>query len=211
MLKEAPDEAGNAWGRIATLAVLSGHITEDDLFQRMESMNLNEAWLGASQVFAANLDQHLHDNLCVNGLQRILRVKNLSQGVYRSIEHAFDPKHHGRHLGVDIAINFIDRIAPDDQHFDLHIILDWIADLAGKNPLAALDICERLVERLSMLKTPYRIWHTEPLIAALSNILREADETDNPDLIKRAVRLQDQFLQMDIPGMDDYFKQASQL
>jgi hypothetical protein len=211
MLEEAPDETGNAWGRIATLAVLSGHITEDDLFQRLESMNLNEAWLGASQVFTANLDQHLHDNLCVNGLQRILGEQNLSQGVYKSIEHAFDPKHHGRHLGAELAVSLIDRIAPDDQHFDLHIVLDWIADLAGKDPVGALGICERLVERLSMLTTPYRIWHTEPLIAALSNILREADETDNPDLIKRAVRLQDQFLQMDIPGMDDYFKQAGQL
>jgi len=211
MLNEAPDETGNAWGRIATLAVLSGHIEEDDLFQQLESMNLNEAWLGASQIFAANLDQHLHDNLCINGLRRILQTKNLDQKVYRRIEHAFDPKNHGCHLGPDVAFNFIDSIAPNDQHFDLHTFLDWIADFSGKNPIAALDICERLAERLGTMPTPYRIWHTEPLITALSSILREADETDDAELIDRAVRLQDQFLRMDIPGMDDYFKRASQL
>lgn len=211
MRNEASDEAGGAWGRIATLAVLSGHIEEDNLFQQLESMNLTKAWLGASQVFAANLDQHLHDNLCINGLRRILQTKNLDQNVYRSIEHAFDPKNHGRHLGPDVALNFIDTIAPDDQHFDLHTFLDWIADFAGRNPVAALDICERLAERLGTMPSPYRIWHTEPLIAALSSILREADETDDTNLIHRAIRLQDQFLCMDIPGMDDYLKRASQL
>lgn len=211
MLSEAPDEAGEAWGRIATLALLSGHIEEGDLFQRLESMNLTGAWLGTAQVFAANLDQHLHDNLCINGLRRILQKKDLKQNVYRRIEHAFDPKRHGRHLGPDVAINFIDSIAPDDQHVNLHTFLDWIADFAGRNPVSALDICERLAERLAVMTTPYRIWHTEPLIAALSSILREADETDDTSLIHRAIRLQDQFLHMDIPGMDDYFKRASQL
>ena len=211
MRNEASYEAGGAWGRIATLAVLSGHIEEDNLFQQLESMNLTEAWLGASQVFAANLDQHLHDNLCINGLRRILQTKNLDQNVYRSIEHAFDPKNHGRHLGPDVAFNFIDTIAPDDQHLDPHTFLDWIADFAGRNPVAALDICERLAERLGGMPTPYRIWRAEPLISALSSILREADETDNAELINRAVCLQDQFLRMDIPGMDDYLKRASQL
>ncbi len=205
---EAPDEAGESWGRIATLATLSGHIEDSNLFHQLESMSLPSAWLGASQVFAANLNQHL--DLCVKGLRRIFHTKNLDKGIYRSIEHAFNPKNHGRLLNQEVARDFISTVEAEDHGLDLHIFLDWIADLAGRDPIAALDICERLTQRISELESPHQIWHTEPLIAALSSILREADETDDPVLISRAVRLQDQFLRMDIYGMADYFKHTDQ-
>lgn len=208
---EAPDEAGEAWGRIATLASLSEHIEQDDLFRRLESTNLASAWVGASQVFAANLDHHLHNDLCINGLRRILPRENLDEQVYRTIEHSFTPKEHGRLLDRGFAFTFIDTIRVGDQNLGLHDFLNWIGDLAGRNPVTALDTCEHLAIRLSELDTPHGIWHTEPLIAALSSILREADETDDDELIRRAVRLQDQFLRLDIPGMDDYFKRASQV
>jgi hypothetical protein len=208
---EAPEEGGKTWGRIATLAALSGHIEASDLFRQLESMNLPSAWLGASEVFAANLDQHRHDNLCINGLRRILQMQDLDNHIYGNIERAFDPKNHGRLLGKDVALNFIDAIKPDHQRFGLFMFLDWIADLAGRDPITALEICERLAEKLGEMASPYQIWHHEPLIAALSSILREADETDDNDLINRAVRLQDFFLRLDMPGIDDYLKNASLL
>ena len=211
LLIEAPNEAGEAWGRIATLASLSEHIEQDDLFRRLESTNLASAWVGTSQVFAANLDHHLHGDLCINGLRRILQRENLDEKVYRTIEHSFAPKEHGSLLDREFALIFIDAIRPADQNLSLHDFLDWIGDLAGRDPVTALDTCERLTIRLNELDSQHWIWHTEPLIAALSSILREADETDDSDLIRRAVRLQDQFLRMDIPGMDDYFKRASQV
>lgn len=208
---EALDEGGNTWARIAALAVLSGHIEEAELFRQLESMNLSSAWLGASAVFVANLDMHRHDGLCVNGLRRILQLPNLENQIYGNIERAFDPKNHGRLLGKDLAINFIDAIKPDNQPFGLFTFLDWIADLAGRDPISALEICERLAKRLGEMASPYHIWHHEPLIAALSSILREADETDDDELINRAVRLQDFFLRLDMPGIDDYLNQASHL
>ena len=53
--------------------------------------------------------------------------------------------------------------------------------------------------------------HSEPLLAALNNILREADESEDEAMIKRAVRLQDQFLRMDINGMEEFLVQAAKL
>jgi len=211
MRVEAPEEAGSAWGRIATLISLSGRIGQDDLFQQLESLNTASAWKGAAQVFAANLDQHLNDDLCVSGLRRILKRKNLDEQVFNAIEHAFAHKSQSRCLDEEFVLHFIDAIKPGDRHCDLREFLDWIADLASRDPVAALTICERLAVKLSELKPPYQIWHTEPLIAVLSSILREADETDDEALINRAVRLQDQFLRMDINGIEDFFEQAARL
>ena len=94
------------------------------------------------------------------------------------------------------------------RHQDFHDFLDWIADLASRDPIAALTVCERLVSKLSDLESPLQIWRTESLISALSAILREADETDDETLIHRAVNLQDQFLRLDIRGIEDFFEQA---
>jgi len=207
MRLEAPAEAGEAWGRIAALSSLSGHIEHDVLFSHLESMNLETALLGVAQVFTANLDQY--NNACVNGLKRILKWDKLDMRIHGSIEHAFAPKIQGRRLDRDFALNFLSAI--DLSNFNLHSFLDWLADLAGRDPVSAIDICEHLFTKLSEVDPPHRIWHTEPIVAPLSSILREADETDDKELIRRAVLLQDQFLRMDIPGMDEYLKWASQL
>lgn len=54
------------------------------------------------------------------------------------------------------------------------------------------------------------LWRTEPLIAALNEILREADETDDPKLIQRAINLQDRFLKLDMRGMEELLNKAGQ-
>jgi len=211
MQEESPQEAADAWGRIMTLATLSGHIKQDDLFGQLDAMNSIHAWEGAAQVFTANLDRHQDDRLCINGLRRILKLGDSSEQIFSTVRHAFDPKRHGRYLDEEFALLYIEAINPVGRHQDFHDFLDWIADLASRDPLAALTVCECLVSKLSNLESPLQLWRTESLISALSTILREADETDDETLIRRAVTLQDQFLRLDIRGIEDFFEQAGRL
>lgn len=41
-------------------------------------------------------------------------------------------------------------------------------------------------------------------------ILREADELDDPELIQKAIALQDRFLKLDLQGMEDMLNSAAQ-
>jgi hypothetical protein len=50
MRKEAPDEAGGSWGRIMTLATLTEHVQQDELFSQLQAMDSSTAWEGAAQV-----------------------------------------------------------------------------------------------------------------------------------------------------------------
>ncbi|MEO8980600.1 MAG: hypothetical protein ABI548_13580 [Polyangiaceae bacterium] len=43
----------------------------------------------------------------------------------------------------------------------------------------------------------------------LLEILKEADETDDPVLIARAVNLQDDFLRLEVAGMDELLDNSS--
>jgi hypothetical protein len=48
------------------------------------------------------------------------------------------------------------------------------------------------------------------LIATLKEILSEADETDDSELIQRAINLQDRFLRLDIHGIEELLAKAGQ-
>jgi hypothetical protein len=76
--------------------------------------------------------------------------------------------------------------------------------------LELLELTETLAEKLETTMNAQQLWHTEPLIVALNEILREADETDNSELIQRAINLQDRFLRLDVRGMEELLNRAGQ-
>jgi len=51
--------------------------------------------------------------------------------------------------------------------------------------------------------------HGEPLIDAMLEILREADQSDDPMLIARAIALQDRFLGLGLMGMEAMLEKAT--
>jgi hypothetical protein len=211
MRVEASQEAGGAWGRLSSLALLSGHMDKDKLFAELKAMSSPSAWKGVAQVFVANMDRHMGDGLCLQALKWILHDKDLDKATLHVIETAFKAEKHGRLLDRDFALDFIDAMQPDAHGYDLSHFIDWIAGLSICNPVAALDVCEQVVTKLNASESPRQLWHTEPLISTLSCILRETDQSDDEELIHRAVRLQDQFLQMDITGIDNFFNNAARL
>ena len=101
---------------------------------------------------------------------------------------------------------FINAIDSTDRHDRFFHFLDWLSWVSSRDPLLALDLCEALADKMSSLDPPYRILNSKPLIAALVSILREADETDDPAIIGRAIILQDRFLRMDMHGLEAIFE-----
>jgi hypothetical protein len=93
----------------------------------------------------------------------------------------------------------------------IHQLLRWLEDFAIRDPLAALAVFERLATKLEGVGDPVRLWPTDPVIAGVASILREADQTDDESLIHRAVTLQDRFLRIGIRGIEELFDQASQV
>lgn len=207
---EAPNEAGSTWGRITALASLSGHVAQESLFEQLNKMNNPMAWKGVAEVFSANLDQH--ETQCMQGLFRILKRGDVDKKTLRAVGHAFASGKDGRLLDSQFAILFIASMKFDGDGYVHSELTDWIAYLSGRDSIAALDVCECLVEKLEITGvTTDNLLNTESLVAALANIFREADESDDKEMILRAVRLQDHFLRMDIRGMDDFFEQAVKL
>jgi len=207
LIKEAPNDAGEVWSHISALAYLSGYIAEDDLFTTLEKLNSNAAWKNAIDVFTGNFDKKEHCKACEAAFLRIICLPNLSKETLRQIEFLFgDNRKSQQCVTKNFGIAFIKAIQ-HDQDLSLTYLFDWLAFISIQDPEAALELCEQLIKKLSSLKTPCRMWHTDPLVSTLDNILKEADESNDSELIHRAIVLQDGFLGLDIRGIDEFINE----
>ena len=203
------EEAGETWGRISTLASLAGHISQNELFESLANAGPN-AWKGSAQVFAANLNRSEHREVCHSGLIAILGHGNLPDEVIREIERCFGKEDNGGIIRPELAFAFLNALSIFTGSHTIRNFLKWLGYEARLNPLLALEMAETLVDTLDAKAQSHHLSHTEHLITSLNEILREADETDDPDLIQRAINLEDRFLRLEIYGIEEFLAKAGQ-
>ncbi|MBF0628948.1 MAG: hypothetical protein HQL91_12090 [Magnetococcales bacterium] len=209
MFREVPDESADSWSRIAALATLTGHMTLETLFEHLRFKNSDQAWKGAVQVFCSNLDKH--NAFCVSGLDEIVRWDTLPDPLFSELIRMFRDKKHQPYIPVQLGKQFINHTALTSVSCNLGDFFEWLAFLAERDSLSTLELCEQLIKHLSSLEPLRHIWDTDDLFAAWTSILREADETNDENLMRRIVALQDRFLQMGIYKTDEWLQKAESL
>ena len=210
LLYEGMEESGDIWGRISTLASLVGYISQEELFEILTKKESHAAWLGATQVFTANLDLQEHTAKCISGLFRILRQQNLSNDIIREVDECFKEKNKITSIQREFIFAFIEALPASTNELSFNNFIEWLGYESSRNPLSALDFTEALAERIETTINTIELWQTKPLISALNEILREADGTDDPQLIQRAINLQDRFLRLGVYGMEELLNTAGQ-
>jgi hypothetical protein len=204
LFNEAMDEAGETWGRISTLASLAGHITQQELFQNLEQANI-KAWKGAAQVFVANYQQH--HTICHQGILNILCRENLTDDTLLVIEKCFNREKNKRVIKQDLATAFLKALPSVINVNHIDYFLEWLSLEAHRSPLSVFDLVETLAKKNESEHQPW-FAGSKPLITVLNAILREADELDDPQLIQRAIALQDSFFKLDLQGINEMLDKA---
>ncbi|PSB30818.1 AAA family ATPase [Chlorogloea sp. CCALA 695] len=210
LLHEGIEDAGSTWGCISTLACLAGYINQQQLFDSLTETNNVNAWKGATEVFIVNLDQHQHTVICYSGLMTILRQKSIAEEIIWKIERCFAQKNTGNLISSDLALAFLDALPVSSERYEIYHLFEWLSYEASRDPLSALDVTEVLAEKLEGKLTTQALGRTQPLIKALNEIFREADETDDLNLIQRVIKLQDHFLKLNINGIEELLAKAGQ-
>ncbi|BCL39676.1 hypothetical protein [Nostoc sp. MS1] len=207
LLHEGMEEAGDIWGRISTLASLAGHIDQQQLFEILIKTNNNPAWEGATQVFIANLHLQEHTKKCISGLILILQNRSLSGETITLIDRCFQEETRN-YITREFAFTFISSLKSPVRNIDFDSFLEWLGYESRRNPIEILELIEELAKKFETEISVYSIYPTQPLIIALNEILREADDTDELQLIQRAINLQDRFLKLNIEGMEELLRKA---
>lgn len=210
MFSEGMAEAGDTWGRISTLASLAGYISKEKLFATLNIAN-DEAWRGATQVFAANLKEKEHKDICSTGLITILRTGNLSNRLFEEIDLFFRESSNWAFIQHEFVLAFLDSISRSNERYSFWHFYGWICHQVNCNLLLGMETLELVLKSLEQEndRSDFAFGNTEPLIAALNEILREADERDDSDLIHRAIELQDCFLRLNVYGIEKFLANAA--
>jgi hypothetical protein len=201
---EAIEPAGETWGRISTLCYLSGHLPGNQLFGDLVRANNKGSWLGATQVFDANISDSKTRTMCEEGILRILRERPLPSEVLHRIDIMFDHLPvDGREAEIRIAESFVEAFESGQDFCERHCFFDWIPKLSNNSPRSALQLCEKILKKIAEVEPPRHLWNVEGLVIACLRILREADELDDQEFIRRAIYLQDQLLQLGFPKIQE--------
>jgi hypothetical protein len=220
IFQEGMEEAGDSWGRISALACLSGHITQNLVFERLQLVaDCESAWKGVAQVFTANLHIPEHTNTCYTGILKILEVDKdrLHSGILVMISQYFskkidiDREIDRENIDCKILSNLLEKILCIHNLAQLHSfgISQYLSKLSRVNPLEALPLLELLARKLK--EEADSAWILEPkyLIMTLKEIFAEVEESQDMDLINRAIDLQDLFLELNINGIDNFLDKAA--
>jgi hypothetical protein len=190
------------------MALLEGHLTEDALFAALEGMDRPGLWKGAAAVFSANMGNARLARVCRTGLLRLLDCTAEAEPILLLDRHLADGIGSSA-ADIELVARLIERIGPRTKSHDIFALPDWLAGTARRNPMAALHLLEKLAARLDGLDRAGPFLHGESLIVALLEILREADDSDDPALIGRAIALQDRFLGLGVIGMEEMLDKAT--
>ena len=199
MLHSGSAECAEAWGRLASLCHLSGHLSFDELLAGLAIAD-QAAWRGVVDVFAHNLDGLKH-GACLNGLRQLFRLNIIDKECTKRLDHAFGVDKSAVLIDINLACSYIAMIPNEHGHYETIYFFPWLEKFAEHNPWCACELLEVLARRLEI--EPGYIHDPKSLVSILHAILREADQTGKPSDIRRAISLQDQFLRLNIKELDN--------
>jgi hypothetical protein len=208
MLAETSGQADETWSRLTTLALLEGQLSEDVLFARLTTLERPSLWQGAASVFSANIGKAELAPACRSGLSRILDCAKAIEIVV-VLDRVLMSQIGFQSADLRIVERFIDCIGPSHQRRNLFELPKWLATAARRDPTQVLPLLEKLAPKVEGWGLYGGFLHGEPLIDAMLEILREADQSDDPMLIARAIALQDRFLGIGLTGMEDMLEKAT--
>ena len=102
----------------------------------------------------------------------------------------------GKEAEIRIAESFVTAFESGQDFCERHWFFDWVAKLSNNSPRSALEICDKILKKIAEAEPPRHLWHAEGIVSASLRILREADELDDQEFIRRAIHFQDQLLQL---------------
>nr|WP_321513163.1 AAA family ATPase [uncultured Pseudodesulfovibrio sp.] len=209
LLGSESEEGLEVAGKIITLMYLSDIVDEEKYFSRI-TKSPEKAMQGAVTNLAHNLYIEDVSTRCRNALSRIFAECSLTESVMRSFGSVFREDSKKRNMvGRDLVFSYLKalpKVSGSPGIFSFH---RWLHAQAKNDPIQNLEYLEAMADTYEECGADTRLYGArEDIPIVLREILIEADETDDPDLISRVVNVQDRLMQTGFDGIsklyDDY-------
>ena len=192
------DKSSEAWGRIATLSFLAGHISKEVLWNKAKNTNTN-SFYGMSQVFTSNVTSKKHTNLCLGGLRDLFEMQ-YTERLYSKLEQRLSDKDFCNVIDHSLIKSFIENV-PVKHAREIDGLFDWFEVRVDFDFMKVLELLELLINKLSSLDSIH-FYKPESLLVTLNILLQKADLLDNNQLIERVLNIQDWFLEKGVTEIE---------
>lgn len=200
------DLAPETFGRISMLCGLAGHLDAETVIADLVDEAAG-AWKGVTQVLMANVPNPSTRGKCVALLGRIIVETVPPQAAVQTVVYGMDED-----VRPHVPRRLVERLIElrNDEHgFRFARVAEWIEMEAVRNPTSASEVLWLFAAALERSSAPWFYGPSDELGRALNAVLRDADESDNPETVHTAVELQDKLTRLNAIDADDLFEASA--
>jgi hypothetical protein len=197
------------WGRISALSAFRGHIDFSNLLDDLKTLDVTEAWKGAADVWTHPDNIKLHRDQCLAGIKAGLTTGNIhSKAVIQYVEKIFREKIPPIAIPAELIQLFFGVLENDseDKYHSLFGFDEWLNATSQRDTEFALTATEIYLAYVSRAK-PYFYDHDNQMVQLVTRLFAEAEEceeSDNGEMLKRVVKVQDLLLALGVTSVNDW-------
>lgn len=209
--REGNNQDMETWGRISALAALTRHIDIDDFIDKLNSMDITEAWKGAASVWTHVGNIRQNRDQCLTGIKAGLDVQsNHAIAVAQQLTSIFRETKSPIIIPAELIQLCFSVFETENKNDRLIGFSEWLNAISQRDPeiaLAAVEIYLAYVNRVKDFFHDYRD-HLVQLVTRLFAEAEEREESDNGEMLKRVVGVQDLMLSLGLNSMNEWLKAA---
>jgi hypothetical protein len=201
------------WGRISALAAMTQHICHAELLRDLDTLDSDEAWLGAATVWTNSENIRLHQEQCLAGLDFGLNNGGThAKVVAEQMDQIFRDKSDVIAVPTELIHHCftVFRANSENKHHRLFGFHEWLNAISQVDPEQALAVTEIYLAYVSHSK-PHLYDHENNLTQLMTRLFAEAEEREESDcgaMLQRVVVVQDALLSLGLNGVVDWLKAA---
>lgn len=208
----AVKKALETWGRIAALACFSEYIKLDELLDQLLLKNSNEAWHGASLVWAHKQNIVRHREQCFKGLMAGLKsINGAALSVARNMHSIFHDEEPIVVVPQDIIDAYLSTVETNktEERMSVYGFDGWLNALSQNRPGETLAAAESFAG--FMRRSHYPSYEITDMAKLLTRLFREAEEQEEVDegvMLGRVIALQDALIAAGIDSLQNWLRDA---
>jgi len=215
LFRSGTGEDLKTWGRIAALTTLDKLRTIDGMIADLSGLASEDAWTGAAQVWTNWNNIETFPELCAEGLRAGLVAGGVAAlATARAIESMFHQAETSPSVFItpELFENCLHILQGDETHKGPHFwdLGEWLIGLSANHPDEAMDMAFCFA-RFMKGRGESIYDYEDRYPSLLTNLFREAEErelSDNGDLMRKVLELQDLLVSVGIASIEGWLRSA---
>jgi hypothetical protein len=213
ILREGCGKDLETWGRISALAALTTQIDFAVFLEELKVRDSTEAWSGASSVWTHPENLQLHNSQCIKGIEACLNARNAhAQAVAAMIDNLLTGKNTSFLVPTTLLQRYFEVIENDhvNRHHRFFGLDEWLNITAQRDPMQALAVMELYLAYVKQTKVHVYDFENNltQLLTRLFANAEEREESDQGEMLRRVVSVQDILLGLGVNGINNWLKAA---